>query len=71
MTPEPFKVGDWIVRVGFYNFWPGQILEINPGGDFRKHYKIFWKDKNDWSWFRKGGFRKVSPLMLLAMCADE
>ena len=66
-----FEVGDWIVRVGFINFWPGQIIEINPDGDYRKRLKILWNDKDDWEWHRDLGFRKISPLMLLAMQAPD
>ncbi len=66
------KVGDWIVRNGFINFWPGQIIEVNPEGSYRKRIKILWNDKNDWEWHGDFGFTKISPLVLLAMQAlDE
>jgi len=65
------KEGDWVVRKGFINFWPGQIIDLGPGPApyYTRSVKIFWKDKNDWCWQDPEGLKKIPPLVLLAMQA--
>ena len=65
------KKGDWVVRQGFLNFWPGQIIseERRVQGYGAMQVKVFWLDKQDWEWHRLMYLEKIPPLKLLAMQA--
>ena len=67
------KVGDYVARKHFINFWPGKIIYINPARVYNNKAKVFWFDKNDWYWLNISGLkalRKLSPLEMLAMEAE-
>jgi hypothetical protein len=66
------KVGDYVVRKHFINFWPGQIIYVNPEYSYREKAKVFWFDKDDWEWVGNlDGLKRIPPLMLLAMQAPD